>query len=72
MEHFIPEVWIQLVPGLVTDGVVEDPDPAPVGHLVTHGDQGQVVIHSVQDNHLPAHGGHSQAVIPNVGANILK
>ena len=64
------EVRIQLVPRLVADGVVEDPDPALVGHLVAHGDQGQVVIHGVQHDHLPVHGGHSQAVRADVGADI--
>ena len=66
------EVGVQLVSGLVTDGVVEDPDPALVGHLVAHGDQGQVVVHGVQHDHLPVHGGHSQAVRANVGADILE
>ena len=66
------EVGVESVSGRVTDGVVEDPDPALVGHLVTHGDQRQVVIHGVQHDHLPVHGGHSQAVRANVGADILK
>ena len=33
------EVGVERVSRCVTDGVVEDPDPALVGHLVTHGDQ---------------------------------
>ena len=55
---------------MVADGVVEDPDAAPVGHLVAGGDEGEVVVDSVQHHGLPPHPRHGQAVRTDVGPDI--
>ena len=64
------QVGVQLLALLVTDGVVQDLHIALVGHLVAHGDEGEVVVDRVQHHHLPLHGGHGEAVGADVGPDV--